>query len=1069
MKYLSGIEFKIFLTFFIIYSLFAHWVGWNEQSRLLQAIAIVDVWKLDITEYANFTGDRSYFNGKYYSDKAPGISFLLSPIYLFSKFVTNDKYSPNLENKIVIPDIQFNTTVYTDLSEGSVVHLTRILGIIFLSSLPGALIIILIYKILFENLNDRKIAMIVSFIFGVGTFLFSYSSTLFGNIFSLFLVLLSFYLILFKQGTTNLEFLVGGILLGISVIFDYLTVFISLISLVVLSFLYAILREKFKSYKIILIGFIFGMIILPIYNYVAFGNVLTFSWYYIDPDIFPCKYGQTYLESCQQKFEPSVFQMQVFQPQQLNQIAILLFSAYKGLFFYSTFLLFSFLGFRYLFKKNWLLSVWVLSIFFSYLTFNSIYSWFGGSSFGSRYLIYTLPFLTIPTAYFIKYNKNNFLRYAFLVSVIIAIFHIILGNSDNWEGLDFEYFPNEIKVRIEWYKNTFYLKSFWRLNPLYQHYLPAFLDNGPRSRILEYLLVGEIPDIRDFKPMPVREIKLFTIEPSGILTLQVPFLIIPILLSVALLIWRKELSNFRILNLRLDIFLLLIIFLLFLSRIEFKYITFGKGWMPQGINETVRWSSKSGEIYIFSPIEREVMLNISLLTYREKTLELHLNGNLINTYISPESILEIVRLKKGENKLLLLSKEDCEIPLYVENQMKCSNVVECMKMNISIFNISFDARCLSFGIVNISIVPIDTLLTKNVSIFYGSGFYPQEKYGRWMSSSSIIYLIRQMNYSKLSLEVESFKQPRKLFIEIDGKYYVFDIPAEKPQKISLILTPANITQIKLETYPACEVSGKGDNRCLSVFLRNFSLESLNNIEYFNFFEEEKYNEIKFRWFSTISKVYVLSNETTLSLIKLNAWTIPNQTRILKIYVNDMMIREYNVSEEIKPIYLPLVLRKGINEILFVLDECGYVANDIRCLGAAISEIQKEEIDIKNIEKISKGFYGLERAYGSYFRWMSSEGEIPLFSSQNSSVKLYTKVGWTYFSDRNLNITLNNKLIFAEKIAKNGKEFSITLNLLEGWNKLKFASTCDVPARLEFSEDKRCLSLGFVNLSLLPSS
>jgi hypothetical protein len=49
------------------------------------------------------------------------------------------------------------------------------------------------------------------------------------------------------------------------------------------------------------------------------------------------------------------------------------------------------------------------------------------------------------------------------------------------------------------------------------------------------------------------------------------------------------------------------------------------------------------------------------------------------------------------------------------------------------------------------------------------------------------------------------------------------------------------------------------------------------------------------------------------------------------------------------------------------------------------------------------------------------------------------------------------------------EFPIILDLVEGWNKIKFTSTCDVPASLEFSEDKRCLSLAFTSLSFLPSS
>jgi hypothetical protein len=351
-------------------------------------------------------------------------------------------------------------------------------------------------------------------------------------------------------------------------------------------------------------------------------------------------------------------------------------------------------------------------------------------------------------------------------------------------------------------------------------------------------------------------------------------------------------------------------------------------------------------------------------------------------------------------------------------------------------------------------------------VYFGSGWHEKEENGRWMSSSSIIYLVKQLNYSKLSLEVESFRQPRKLFIEIDGRSYVFDIPVQRTQKISLILMPTNITQIKLKTYPACEVPGKNDNRCLSLFLRNFSLENLNNIEYFNFFDEEKYNEIKFRWFSTDSKVYLLSNETNLFLLKFNSWAPPNQRRILKIYVNGIKINEYNISETMMSINLPVVLRKGINEIVFITDSCGYVSNDIRCLGVAISEIQKEDINIQNIEKFSRGFYGLEMAYGNYFRWLGGEGKIHLFSPQNNSIKLYARIGWTYFSDRNLNITLNNKLIFAEKIAKNGKEFSISLDLVEGWNSLNFASTCDIPARLEFSEDKRCLSLAFMNLSFL---
>jgi hypothetical protein len=540
-------------------------------------------------------------------------------------------------------------------------------------------------------------------------------------------------------------------------------------------------------------------------------------------------------------------------------------------------------------------------------------------------------------------------------------------------------------------------------------------------------------------------------------------------LLILVIVWNKELSKYKFGRISLKWLMIIIVIAFFLSRFEIKDIAFSKGWLPQGINETAIWMSNSSEIYMFSTIDKDVMLNISLINYRGKTLELYMNGNFLNAYISPGSVVEIVKLKKGENKLLFKSREGCEFPLYVENQLKCSNFVECMKMNISTFNISFDARCLSFGIVNISIIPIDTLLTKDVSIFYGSGFYPQEKYGRWMGKNATIYIYSN-NEKKVFLDISFsfYKNKNETFLLLLNNQTIGAFQGSR--LFELINLKKGFNEVKFISnacyIPALEEVNSSDFRCLSIFIKEFRVE---DIGYVDFFDEEEWNGMKFRWFSTNSKVYILSNKTNLFLLKFNAWTIPNQTRILKIYVNDMRIREYNVSEEIKPIYLPLVLRKGINEMLFVLDECGYVANDIRCLGAAISEIRKEDINIQSMEKITNGFYGLEKAYGGYFRWLSNKGEISLFSFQNVSVKLYVKIGWTYFSDRNLNITLNDKLIFAEKIAKNGKEFSTILNLVKGWNKIKFTSTCDVPASLEFSKDKRCLSLAFMSLSFLPSN
>jgi hypothetical protein len=95
MRFLKVEELKIFLTFFILYSLFIHWVGWNEDTRLLAAISIIEKNTFDINAYANFTGDRILVNGKFYSDKAPGISLFLSSIYFIFKTSLEEHFGSN--------------------------------------------------------------------------------------------------------------------------------------------------------------------------------------------------------------------------------------------------------------------------------------------------------------------------------------------------------------------------------------------------------------------------------------------------------------------------------------------------------------------------------------------------------------------------------------------------------------------------------------------------------------------------------------------------------------------------------------------------------------------------------------------------------------------------------------------------------------------------------------------------------------------------------------------------------------------------------------------------------------
>lgn len=72
---------SIFALCLASYAYFYSGGGWNENSRFDLVRAIVDDHSLTIDRYHENTGDKAHFRGHYYSDKAPGASFLAVPAY----------------------------------------------------------------------------------------------------------------------------------------------------------------------------------------------------------------------------------------------------------------------------------------------------------------------------------------------------------------------------------------------------------------------------------------------------------------------------------------------------------------------------------------------------------------------------------------------------------------------------------------------------------------------------------------------------------------------------------------------------------------------------------------------------------------------------------------------------------------------------------------------------------------------------------------------------------------------------------------------------------------------------
>ncbi len=70
------------IIFFVSYAYFFQGGGWNPNSRFDLTRALAEQHTLAIDDYVGNTGDWAYFNGHYYTNKAPGLSLLAVPVWI---------------------------------------------------------------------------------------------------------------------------------------------------------------------------------------------------------------------------------------------------------------------------------------------------------------------------------------------------------------------------------------------------------------------------------------------------------------------------------------------------------------------------------------------------------------------------------------------------------------------------------------------------------------------------------------------------------------------------------------------------------------------------------------------------------------------------------------------------------------------------------------------------------------------------------------------------------------------------------------------------------------------------
>lgn len=354
----------IFIVFFTVYSYFIHGLGWNEHSRFDLIMAMVEEKRLEIDTWQENTGDKSFYNGHYYSDKPIGTSILGYPIYWgVKKLESFAKYQEKYPAYIVS---------------------------VFVVALPSALLAVLLYQFLGYMGAGEGYRLLLTSFFGFGTLASFYSTLLFGHQTASFFAFVAFFIayLVVRRNHSHWWLALAGLSAGMALITEYpIAIIIGLVSL----YLLLMLRQR-RWIMLFLIAAIPPLLVHIAYNYAAFDSPFKLPYSYVvdNPMFAGAKAGLFGIT------EPSWTALE----------AILV--GKKGLLTNSPMLLLIPIGFWQMARQKGVRPEWglCLAIVAAFLLYNmSYYDPMGGSTPGPRFLVPALPYAFIPLAFLASWQR----------------------------------------------------------------------------------------------------------------------------------------------------------------------------------------------------------------------------------------------------------------------------------------------------------------------------------------------------------------------------------------------------------------------------------------------------------------------------------------------------------------------------------------------------------------------------------------------------------------------------------------------------------------------------------------
>lgn len=357
----DGLSVAVFALLLASYAYFYQGGGWNENSRFDLVRAIVEDHSLAIDRFQVNTEDKALFGGHYYSDKAPGLSFLAVPLYavlrLFQSFFSSEHHF-----------VVFATYVVTVLTTGLATALTGLL----------------VYRAGRKLGAGAQGAVIAALGYGLGTIAFPFATMFFGHQLAALVLFLAFYLAWEAEIAPSSWRSLSIVLLCASApVVEFPT---APVAVLILAFHFWSSLEKQKVLAFGVLAIV-PALILGFYLTRTFGG--------------PFAVGYSSLANPgarQEMLTRGLFGLTYPKPAVLVELLI---GRSRGMLPYSPVLMLGIPGyFRLLSTGEHRRPMRVLGLVVVYfLLFVSSYEWWqGGAAFGSRHLAPMLPFLATPVA-----------------------------------------------------------------------------------------------------------------------------------------------------------------------------------------------------------------------------------------------------------------------------------------------------------------------------------------------------------------------------------------------------------------------------------------------------------------------------------------------------------------------------------------------------------------------------------------------------------------------------------------------------------------------------------------------